>query len=252
MLGRVLVPALLDAGHDVRVLSRRDRPRLPDGVSAVQGDVLSGAGLDAAMAGVDVVIHAATSPRRRVRATEVEGARQVLSASRAAGVSHVIYPSIVGVDRHPLGYYRAKWAAEQVFEAWEGPWTVARATQFHALLDEFLARVARLPVIPVPRGFAFQPVDATEYARALVDRVTAGPAGRVPDTGGPDVRLLIDLVHSWLTARGKRRAAVRVPVPGRIGRAFVVGVHTCPDRAVGTVTWEEYLARKAEQGHEHT
>lgn len=236
MLGRVLVPALAAAGHDVKVLSRH----VQHGV--VSGDLRTGEGIAAAVAAVDVVVHAATSPFRRTRAVDVEGTERLLQACADADVGHFIFPSIVGVDRHPFRYYRAKWEAEQVVEAGPVRWTIARATQFHDLLDQVLHRAVHLPAVPIPRGFVFQPVDTAEYASVLVDLVAAGPAGRAPDTGGPEVLPLRDLARAWLSARGRRRPLVAVPAPGRTARAFRQGVHTCPERTVGTVTWEQYLS----------
>lgn len=240
MLGRALVPALCDAGHDVRVLSRSERPSVDARANARRGDLRTGDGVAAALGGVEVVVHAATSPFRRTRATDVDATAALLDAAAATGVAHVVYPSIVGVDRHPFRYYRAKWAAEQVVGSGPVPWTIARATQFHELFERPFQALARLPVMPVP-AFVFQPVDAAEYAAVLVGVVAAGPSGRVPDTGGPEVRRFASLARAWLQGRGKRRAVVTVPAPGRAGRAFRAGVHTCPDRATGTVSYERSL-----------
>ena len=239
-LGREVVPRLVSGGHDVRLLSRQDRPSRPDGVEAVRGDVLTGDGLDRAVAGVDVVVHCATSPFRRTRRTEVDGTRRVTVAARG-GRPHVVYISIVGVDRHPLPYYKAKWAAETVIEAAGLPHTILRATQFHSLLNGHLTRLARLPVLPVPRGVRFQPVDAREVATRVVALVGAGPSGRVADMGGPEVRGLEDLARVWASVRGQSRRLVAFPIAGRAARAFKQGVHLCPDHKDGTVTWEAWL-----------
>src|SRR5580765_3566248 len=99
VLGSVLVPRLVHRGYTVRVLSRQTSPSVPEGSTAVRGDVLTGDGLEAAVAGVDTVVHAATSPSRRVRVTEVEGTRNIADAARNNG-AHLIYVSIVGVDGH--------------------------------------------------------------------------------------------------------------------------------------------------------
>jgi len=139
-LGREVVPRLVSGGHDVRLLSRQDRPSRPDGVEAVRGDVLTGDGLDRAVTGVDVVVHCATSPFRRTRRTEVDGTRRLTVAARG-GRPHVVYISIVGVDRHPLPYYKAKRSADMAIEAAGLPYTILRATQFHSLLDAFLTRI---------------------------------------------------------------------------------------------------------------
>lgn len=243
MLGAALVPALLDAGHSVQVLSRREAPAVPEGATARRGDVLTGDGLAAAFDGADVVVHAASSPFRKTRATEVDGTRHVLAAATDAGAGHVLYPSIVGVDDHPLAYYRAKREAETVVEASEIPWTIARATQFHGLLDGFVRSAARFPVVPLMKGFLFQPVAAEEYAAELVRLVEAGPAGRAPDTGGPEVIEQPEIVRTWLQTRGKRRLTLRLPTVGKIARAIKDGAQICPGRAVGTVTWIDYLAR---------
>lgn len=241
-LGRALVPKLLAAGHVVRVLSRSDAAEV-GAATLVTGDLTSGDGIGAALDGAEVVVHAASSPFRRTNETDVAGTARLLEAAADAGVGHLLYTSIVGVDRHPFRYYRAKWAAEQIVEAGAVPWTIARATQFHDLLDQGLARVTRLPVVPVAAGFVFQPVDTAEYADVVIALVADGPAGRAPDTGGPEVRAFRDLVRTWLRAHGRRRPTLPLPLIGRSARAMKDGVHTCPERAVGTVTWEEYLAR---------
>src|SRR4051794_17722487 len=138
-LGRAVVPALLEAGHEVRVLSRRERPPVPPGAVTLRGDVRTGRGVEAAVTGADVVVHAATNPRRHARSTEVEGTRHVAAAARAAG-AHLTYVSIVGVDAHRFAYYRAKHAAEQVLAESGCRWSVLRATQFHSLIDAMLRR----------------------------------------------------------------------------------------------------------------
>src|SRR4051794_38577127 len=120
VLGSYLVPRLRERGHEVRPLSRH-----PVGENAVRGDVRTGEGLEVAAGGCDVIVHAATSAQRRTRETEVEGTRHVVDAARTAG-AHLIYVSIVGVDRHRIPYYKAKWQAEQVVESSGIPWTILR------------------------------------------------------------------------------------------------------------------------------
>ena len=244
-LGREVVPRLVSAGHDVRLLSRQDRPARPDGVEAVRGDVLNLKSLERAVAGVDAIVHCATSPFRRTRQTEIEGTRLLTVAAARAGRPHLLYMSIVGVDRHPLPYYKAKRAAELVVEASAVPYTIFRATQFHSLLDGFLTRLARLPVLLLPRQVRFQPVAPNEVAARLVELVAAGgapgPSGRAPDMGGPEVRAFDDLARAWLNARGRSRRIVRFPIAGRTARAFRNAVNLCPEQADGVVTWETWL-----------
>ncbi len=233
VLGSYLVPRLAAKGHDVRRLSRH-----ASGDGAIRGNVRTGEGIDAAVAACDTVIHAATS-LRRAHETEVEGTRHVVEAAEKAG-THVIYVSIVGVDRHRLTYYKAKWEAEQIVEASNANWTILRATQFHDLLDRFLGtRVA-----PMPRRTPFQPVHGGDVADVLVDLVDAGPSGRAPDVGGPEVLTIGDMNKARVEITGKRALIVPVPAVWAVGD-FVNGKHLCPDRVVGTMTWAEWLRNRA-------
>jgi uncharacterized protein YbjT (DUF2867 family) len=229
VLGSYLVPRLAVRGHDVRRLSRH-----ASGAGAITGNVRTGDGIEAAVVGCDTVIHAATS-LRRARETEVDGTRHVVEAAQKTG-AHVIYVSIVGVDRHRLPYYKAKWHAEQIVEASNAKWTILRATQFHDLLDRILGN----RVAPMPRRTPFQPVHGGDVADVLVDLVDAGPSGRAPDVGGPDVLTIGEMNKARAEITGTRALLVPVPAVWFVGD-FVNGKHLCPDRAVGTTTWAEWL-----------
>jgi uncharacterized protein YbjT (DUF2867 family) len=156
---------------------------------------------------------------------------------------HLIYISIVGVDRHPYKYYRAKRAAEEAIEASGLPWTVLRTTQWHELIFYVLSRSTKLGRTFVPKDFSFQPLAASEVAVRMARAVTAKPAGLLPDMGGPEIRKVDDLAQRWAHAGGADARLVRYPVPGKVGRAFRDGSHLAPERAVGRVTWESWLQR---------
>jgi uncharacterized protein YbjT (DUF2867 family) len=246
-LGRPLVAALAGAGPPVRVLSRRPRPR-PGGppVEWVAGDLATGRGLGEAVRGVGVIVHCATGPwSRRV---DVAGTGRLLAAARAAGSPHLVYISIVGIDRVPFRYYRAKLAAERLIQAAGLPWTILRTTQFHDLLHRVLQALARLPVLALPRGWRFQPVDTGEVAGRLATLALGEPAGRVPDLGGPQVLTVEELARGYLQAAGRRRPLLPLPVPGAAARGFRAGGHLCPEHADGKRTWAEFLAARHQGG----
>ena len=104
--------------------------------------------------------------------------------------------------------------------------------------------MAKLPVVPVPAGFRFQPVDTDEVADRLVELALGAPAGLVPDLAGPRVYAMAELVRGYLQARRKHRPIVPVRLPGKAARAFRAGANLAPDRAVGRRTWEEFLAEQ--------
>jgi uncharacterized protein YbjT (DUF2867 family) len=251
-LGRQVVPRLRDAGYEVRVLSRpshkgaEDTKEGGEGIEFVTGDLASGEGLQAAVEGTEIIVHLAGT----AKGDEVKARHLVRAASRA-GAQHLVYISVVGADRIPVvsridramfGYFAAKRAAERVIANSGLAWTTLRATQFHDLTLMTVQQLARLPVIPVPSGWRFQPVDPAEVAARLVELALGAPAGLVPDLGGPKVYELAELVRSYLRARGKHRLILPVWTPGKAARAFRAGANLTQDRAVGRRTWEDFLA----------
>lgn len=238
-LGSVLHDRLRAAGHDVRPASRSP----PGDDQWVELDLSASRGVREAVADVDVVVHAASAPQGATEAVDVQGTRQLLDAAEAAGVEHFLYISIVGIDEIPYSYYQHKLAAEEAIEASSVPSTILRATQFHQFLGDVLDSVARLPVWPLPTRFELQPVDVTDVAETLAEHATTGAHGRLDPVGGPEVLTAGDLARQYRRAKGVRRPVVRLPLPGRTARAFRSGTATCPDRQVGTVTWQTYLDR---------
>ena len=106
-----------------------------------------------------------------------------------------------------------------------------------------LARqMAKLPVIPVPAGVRFQPVDGAEGAARLAELALAEPAGLVPDLAGPRVYGMDELVGSYLRATDRRRLLVPMRLGGGAYRAIRGGANLAPDRAVGRRTWEDFLS----------
>lgn len=237
ILGTALTPELRRRGHDVRVLSRQV------GAGTHLGDLTTGGGVVAAAEGADLVVHAASDSRRFGRADDRQ-TEALLAAVRSAGaVRHLLYVSIVGVDAIPFGYYRRKLACERLVAGSGVPWTVFRATQFHELVAELLRRAGKLPVAPLPLDFQFQPVAALEVATRIADLLDAGPGGRAPDFGGPEVRTLGQLAWMWRAARGRPRRIVNLRLPGRVARGFRRGDNTCPEHADGSLPWAESIAR---------
>jgi uncharacterized protein YbjT (DUF2867 family) len=243
-LGRQVVPLLAQHGAEVCILSRR--PRQVDGVETIQGNMITGAGLAEAVRGVDVVVHCASDPRRWQG--DVEGTGRLLDAAKRAAGPHVVYISIVGVDRIPYGYYQAKLAAETLIRDCGLPWTLLRATQFHDLVLQIVATLARPPVLVVPTGMAAQPVDTGEVAQHLASLALGDPAGRAPDFGGPRVWSVEEAARAYLTAAGLRRRVISVPLPGKAARAFRAGWNLIRDGETGTRTLEEFLAQRVQPG----
>ena len=214
------------------------------GAEWVRANLATGEGVDAAVRDVDTVIHAASSPRDDTERTDVQGTARLLEAARRAGVRHLVYVSIVGVDRVPLALYRHKLAAEGEVGAGRVPWTILRGTQFHDFVDTLIGGMLRFPVGLVPKDLQSQPVHVDDFADALWACVAAGPAGRAPDVAGPEVLRFGAMAEAYRAARGLRKPILHLPLPGALAAALRRGDGTAPARAVGRVTWAEWLREK--------
>ena len=239
----------------MRVLSRHSR-EAGEGIEFVTGDLATGEGIEAAVEGAEIIVHCAGSSKG-----DEEKARNLVQAASRAGARHLVYISVVGADRIPVvsgvdramfGYFASKLAAERVVADSGLPWTTLRATQFHDLILTVAQQMAKLPVMPVPAGFRFQPVDAGEVAARLVELALGAPAG-------PGAR------HGRAAGVRDGRAAPRVPArshrnrpivpvrfPGKAARAIRAGANLAPDRAVGRRTWEEFLAERVSSSSNST
>ncbi|MGH3659355.1 MAG: SDR family oxidoreductase, partial [Micromonosporaceae bacterium] len=166
VVGSQVVARLRAHDAQVKVLSRKTSPNLPEGVTAVQGDLTTGKGLSEAISDIDTLVHCATNAGFGDTWADVAATRRLTEAATTSGARpHLVYVSIVGIDRVPYGYYRAKLATEGLIAASGLPWTTLRATQFHELAHMVAATLARSPVLPVPPGVRSDLVESGAVAQ---------------------------------------------------------------------------------------
>jgi uncharacterized protein YbjT (DUF2867 family) len=198
-VGRHVVELLELGGHEVVAMSRSS------GV-----DVVTGAGLDEALAGVESIIDAAGGPEAQQAATTffTTAAGNLQKAGSRAGVQRIVVVSIIGIDRFTAGYMAAKVAHERAIQA--GPISVRllRAAQFHELVPQFVdwGRQARTNVSYVPK-MQTQLVAARTVAQALAELATdvaTAPVGSAPvlEIAGPRVENLADAARRLVARRG--------------------------------------------------
>jgi uncharacterized protein YbjT (DUF2867 family) len=229
--GGPLVEKLRAAGHEVRAMSRTP------GDGRVVADLSTGAGLEPALAGSEVVVHLATNRRKDLPDTQ-----RLLTAAREAGVRHFVFLSIVGVDRIPYGYYRDKVAIEQALESSGLPFTILRATQFHSFPGEILGMLGgRLFV----KDVKVQPVGVIDTATRLAELATGVPAGRVADIGGPEILDASDILSRLQAAGRAPQRVLSLALPGKTFDGFQQGHHLTGLPGYGTQTFDEWLASGA-------
>jgi uncharacterized protein YbjT (DUF2867 family) len=246
VLGSAFVPRLLDAGHTVRILSRSPRPNT-DSLEYVVGDLETGAGVEAAVAGVSTIVHGAGS----AKGDALKAENLVAALKRQGDARHLLYMSVVGadttpvvsaVDRSTLGYFEAKRKAELSVVSSGIAFTTLRATQFHSFFVAIVELGLKLPFVPSFAGFRYQPVDVRDIADRLAELTLGKPAGLVDDIAGPRVYPMEDLLKDYLRAIGRRRLVVPMRVPGGAAKAQRAGANLSLDHATGQRTWEEFIA----------
>jgi uncharacterized protein YbjT (DUF2867 family) len=247
--GRVLARRAASSGHSVRVLTRTPSTTQADGVEFVSGDVVAGAGLAAAMSGVDAVVDLSNigSPFRRTAGRFfVAGTENLIAAEHAAGVAHHVLLSIVGIDTFPSGYYQAKLdqehAVEESAKRTGVPHTIARVTQFHdfAALTYRTYRLGRLVLVP---PLHVQPVHLDDVAAHLLAILEAEPVGgHAPELAGPRPEELFDMVSRYAATQADRVRIQQLPLPPRARRANEAKALQPGSSQRGTLTFDDWLA----------
>jgi len=229
LTGRHVIEALSAAGHEPVVLAR-----------SAGVDLVTGAGLDAALSGADATIDVSnvTTMRRAAAVGFFEQAgRHLLGAAARAGVRHHVALSIVGIDRVSNGYYQGKLRQEEIVRDGAVPWTVLRAAQFHEFVEQILERLPG-PVAVVPR-LTVQPVAVREVAEALVAIVAGEPLKAAPDLAGPRVESLADMARRLVrTGTVRRRPVLPLWLPGPMAHG---GLLPAGPGSRGTQTFEQWL-----------
>lgn len=230
LLGRAIVPALLDAGHDVAILSRPKPERDPVDPRAtwVAGDVTDPATLVEALRGMDAVVDAVQFPNSPVEnpkkgytfeRIDLGGTKNLVDAAKMAGVPRFIGLSGAGAAADAKYHWlRFKWQEEQHIKASGLTWTIFRPSWIFGprdvSLNRFLGFAKFLPFIPVIGNgkIRLNPLFVNDLG-AHVAAAVGNPAAenRLFEIGGPDVLTMDEVIRTALTARGKKRFLLHQP-----------------------------------------
>jgi uncharacterized protein YbjT (DUF2867 family) len=239
LIGSKLIDKLHADGHDALAASPNT------GV-----DVITGQGLDEALAGADVVVDVANAPDwddAAVMDFFQTSARNLLAAEAAAGTGHHVALSVVGTERlQGSGYFRAKLVQEEAIKAAAVPSTILRATQFF----EFIGRIADSSThdgtVPLP-PLLFQPEAADDVAAALADIAAGAPVNGIVELAGPERFRLDEFVRRYLAAHHDPRHVVTD------GHAPYYGLQVSDERVlipgasarIGATRFADWLSRSA-------
>ena len=236
-IGALTRAALGRGGHHVVPISR-----------SLGVDLLTGNGLDVALAGVDAVVDATSTTADDPGAAVAYFGRathNLLAAEERAGVGHHVLLSIVGIHRvEGNAHYAGKREQERLVEAGPVPWTIVPATQFHdfaATVTTWTERDGVATIAPL----LVQPIAPADVADILAEVAAGEPHGRYADVAGPEPQDLVDMARRTNEARG--RSVRLVPTwSGILGPSMAGDVLLLGDGArIAPTTFDEWLAAGA-------
>jgi uncharacterized protein YbjT (DUF2867 family) len=223
-VGGHVLRALQDSGRAVRCLVRNPSKVSLDG-ELVQGDMTDRASLGRAVAGADTVVHLVAirqGKKEQFERVMAQGTRDLLAASKDAGVKRFILMSALGTSEESkdlVPYYGAKWEMEQATQGAGIPYVIFKPSFVFAsdggILPTF-AKLARLaPVTPITGSGTqrIQPIWADDVAAYFDNAIDLEAAtNRTFELGGPDVVSWNEFWERLKKARGIRRPSVHVPM----------------------------------------
>jgi uncharacterized protein YbjT (DUF2867 family) len=228
-VGPAVANAIVDAGHELRVLERKPGSWKKAGIrcqEAVQGDVTDAGSLRPAVQGMDVVVHLVAIRQGKPEAFQrvmVDGTRNLLGAAKESGIRRFVLMSALGTTEETkdlVPYYGAKWTMEQDTKASGLEHVIFRPSFIFGreggILPTFL-RLARLSPFTGVVGSGEQRIqplwidDVAAYFAQAVDRPEA--ANRTFEVGGPDVVSWNELWQRIRATLGiRRRPLVHMPI----------------------------------------
>ena len=254
-VGRRLVPALVEAGHEVRAMTRH--PDTYDGPGTpVAGDVHDPPTLDAALAGCRAayyLVHSLDS--RDFERLDAEAARAFGQAAADAGVDQLIFLGGLGTDDDELSaHLRSRREVEGLLGKAGVPVTVLRAGIIvgRGGISWEITRqlVDHLPAMVTPRwvNTRTQPIAVEDVVRYLVGVLDHPEApGRVLEIGGPEVLRYVDMLQRVAALKDRSLPIMRVPLltPGLSSRwlALVTNVDTQAGRSLVDSMSNEVIVR---------
>ncbi len=221
-IGRRLVPALVEAGHDVKAMTRH--PETYDGPGRpVRGDVGERASLTEPLEDVDVayyLVHSLDNTDFEKR--DADAARMFAKVAATTGVEQIVYLGGLGSEHNGAlsAHLRSRREVEGLLGSSGIPVTVLRAAIVvgkGGISWEITRQlVKKLPAMVVPKwvGTRTQPIGIDDVVSYLVGVAGHEKAlGQVFEIGGPEVLTYGEMLQqAAMVMNGRELPVVQVPV----------------------------------------
>ena len=250
-VGREVVRLAVASGHKVSVLSRHvprvGSPQHHDAATYFAGDVTSGDGLSAALAGTDVVIDCLEGQFGKAQKHFADGGGRLLDAAHLAGARKAVALSIINCDLSSSAYYASKAAKERRYAESALQTAVVRATQFHGLVAMIFAAGAKVRLIPTFNDVSFQSISPVDVAAALLAAAVddSQPENHSMVTiAGPQALTMREMAESWKSTTGARGRIIQLPLPGPMGDFLRAGHNLSPEQPYGKESFVSWLEKR--------
>jgi len=219
-IGSALAPALLRAGHELRGFARPSA-RVRHDVPVVRGDAVTGAGLDEALAGVDVayfLIHSMEGEdgfaRRERRSVE-----NFVAAAQRSGLRRAVYLGGIVPEQRPLSrHLGSRLEVERILlgglpeaVALRASIVIGSRSRSFRLLVHLVERMGVL-ALPAWRAHRTRPIDVRDVVTFLAAGATTehGAGGLSLDIAGPDLLTYEQIIERIADLMLVRRPALRL------------------------------------------
>lgn len=240
--GRLLIERLHKLGGQAVAVSRSGKS-VEGAVDAAAADVVTGAGLDAALEGCDVLVDVVNTQKLVDLRVFSLGARNQIAAAERVGIKRAVMLSAVGVEQSQYPYHRKKAEQERLYRESSLDTTIVRATEYHSFITSFFENGSAMGAIPVFLGARFQPVAPEEVADLLATTVMNDLGDS--EIAGPRVWVSRDLAKAWQQSSRARGLIVNGPFPPKLLEFFRSGANLSDTALQGAVSFQEWLQRQS-------
>ncbi|MBP0904251.1 SDR family oxidoreductase [Mariniflexile gromovii] len=244
-LGQKMVKLLIDKKYNPTVLTSKNNMNKINDVHTVVADITNKDSLKDLFNDTDLIIHCASNPRNSDE-VDVKGTQNILQSINLLKPPHLIYISIVGVDKSDWPYYQNKHKVERLIKDSGIPYTIFRITQFH---DFVLHRIVKTldtnptGIFKLPKNMRFQSIDTNEAAKCIVETINDIKSLKhtTLNIGGPEILSIKDMAKTYLKECKRNEIIEEFDSENPFYKIFTTGINICPENKNGSIHWETYL-----------
>lgn len=201
---------------------------------------LEDSALDLNLDGIDIVVHLASNTKDLSANSDIIGIQKLLKFINQYKVKHLVFISIVGVDKMPVKYFKTKHKVEKLIQENCKAYTILRSTQFLEFFEEEVKKQLKRGFSIVP-NIKYQPIETLLVAKKLIQICKRDSTNSISEIGGSEPVFFYDAIRAYQKWKGIRSIIISIPniLLGKLGKSL-----TTESRMINSKTWDQYLDQK--------